>query len=110
MGGQEASHCRAGAAKAKAIAQFVSDEGAVQRSTIGQEGVQKIEDFGGPRIAMIAAGRLRDKGLALVAPLLAELVEPRAADAEALLRSARVDLAIVESSQDGADDFGGNSM
>jgi hypothetical protein len=97
-------HCGTGAVKVMATGQFVSQEGEVQRLAMGQEPFEEIVDGRWPGVAVIAAGGGGLKTVAILQPLMAQLIEPGGADQEALGSGGGVEGAVVEGGQDFPDE------
>ena len=83
--------------------QFVGQESKVQRLAVRQEVGQEGEGSRGPAGMMIAAGGLEGEGVFVGEPLMAQFVEPGAAEHQALGGSGGIELAGVEGGQDWLD-------
>ena len=71
---------------------------------MGQEGFEEIVDVRRPRIPVIASGGSGLKAVAVLEPLMAQLIEPGGADQEPLGGGGGVERAVVEGGQDFPDE------
>jgi hypothetical protein len=89
-----------GAVKVKAAGQFVGQEGEIEGLAVGQELGQEGVGCGRPIGAMVAAGGVQTESLLADQPVMAQFVEPGAADHEPLGGGGRIELARVEGGED----------
>jgi hypothetical protein len=90
----------AGAVKVKAAGQFIGQEGEIEGLAVGQELGQEGVGRGRPIRAMVAAGGGQTEGVLVEQPLMAQFVEPGAADHQPLGGGGRVELTRVEGGED----------